>query len=271
MLINTVILFLRDALPVFVAMAILLSLLQKQGIKHSWSYVAAIIGLLFSFALLSTFDSISHALDDTGREWLYGSLYLVCYCTTLLLLSQVSMASKVTSSAATLAIIRYCALVLIIIVMMLNGANFLIYITGFWHQNNASNVLSIGVVLGIGICTSIAVLLYFLMDAVQRYYRLISETLLVFFSAGLLMQATNLLLQIDVLTNSKALWDSNHLVIENSEIGYLLTVFFGYDATPTLMQLSLYIAAIVIAFILIFIRSGYQLKKNNRRIQEAVS
>jgi high-affinity iron transporter len=44
----------------------------------------------------------------------------------------------------------------------------------------------------------------------------------------------------------------------------LFTVFFGYDATPTLLQLLLYISAIVIAFSLIFVCST--LSKSTRTI-----
>jgi high-affinity iron transporter len=269
MLINTVILFLRDALPVFVVMTILLSLLQQQNIKHSWCYVAGVIGLLFSCVLLITIDSIAHALDDTGLEWLYAALYFICYCITLLMVNQTTIKNQLLA-APSIAIIRYCAVALIAIIMALNGASFLIYITGFWHQDNASNALSTGLVLGVGICASIAVLLYFMMEFLQVNFYLIREALLIFFSAGLLMQSSNLLLQIDVLPSSQFLWDSNDIVLESSEVGHLLTVFFGYDATPTLLQLFLYVVAVVIAFILLFIRATSPVD-NIKNSKEAVS
>jgi len=254
MLINTIILFLRDALPIFVISTILLSMLQQQGIKNLWLYLAASTSVLLSLILLNTIDDISHALDDTGREWLYACFYIASYFIALLLLGQLSM-MKTQFTARSLTIIQGCAVALMAIVMTLNGANFLIYITGFWSQNNASNVLMTGVFLGGGICLSIAVLLYFFMAFIEAYYRIIRQTLLIFFSAGLLMKATNLLIQIDVLSSDNFLWDSNNFIIENSELGQLLTVFFGYDATPTLLQLALYILATVFAFSWIFIRS----------------
>jgi high-affinity iron transporter len=271
MLINTVILFLRDALPVFVVMIILLSLLQQRGIRHHWCYIALVVGIICSAVLLTLIDTITHALDDTGREWFYVCLYFICYGITLLLLNQTPSNSKTTLMDDSRAITRYGAVMFVAIIMMLNSANFLIYITGFWHQNNAANVLTTGLILGMGICASIAVLLYFMMDAVQHYYHLIRETLLVFFSAGLLMQTSNLLLQIDVLPMSKTLWDSNHFILESSEIGYLLTVFFGYDATPNSIQLLLYVTAIVIASILVFIRSSHQPRNGSKKFKEAMS
>ena len=254
MLINTIILFLRDALPVFVISTILISLLQQQGIKQLWYFLAACSSVILSLFLLTAIDDISHTFDSTGREWLYACFYIICYFIALLLLTQLPVVQGHLSMRRHF-VILLCASSLMVIVMTLNSANFLIYITGFWYQNNASNVLVAGVILGVGICASIAVLLYFLMTFIERYCRIICQILLIFFSAGLLMKATNLLIQIDVLSSERFLWDSNHLIIENSELGQLLTVFVGYDATPTMLQFSLYLSAILIAFSLMLSRA----------------
>lgn len=252
MLINTIILFLRDALPIFVISTILISLLQHQGIKPIWYFIAAGVSVIFSFFLLTAIDDISHTIDSTGREWLYACLYIICYFIALVLLMQLPKTQGQLSTRQHWHICL-CAGSLMVIVMTLNSANFLIYITGYWFQNNASNVLLAGVILGGGICASIAVLLYFLMAFIERYCRVIAQFLLIFFSAGLLMKATNLLIQIDILSSERFLWDSNHIIIENSELGQLLTVFVGYDATPTMLQLLLYLSAIFIAFGLMFL------------------
>lgn len=261
MLINTVTLFLRDALPMFVVLTILLSLLNQQGIKHRWCYLAGIVGLLGSMTMLASIDTISNAFDGTGREWLYALCYMFCYCATLYLIDQTYVNKntltdiKITNKPKSISKIRYCAMAILSMIIMLKSAHFLIYITVFWTQNDDLNVLLTGMILGAGICTSIAILLYFLMDIINVYYRFIRETLLVLFNVGLLMQSSNLLLQIDALPSGNLLWDSNDIVLENSEMGQLLNVFFGYDATPTLIQLLLYVLALVIAFSLIFIRT----------------
>jgi high-affinity iron transporter len=264
MLINTIILFFRDALPIFVLSTILLSILQRKGITHHWYYFAVLTSIGLSLMLLNTIGELSHLLDDTGREWFYASCYIFCYAVSLLLLSQQDKLDS-QNTVKSLTILRLCAGVLVVTVMALNGANFLIYLTGFWSQNNASDVLITGVVLGIGICVSIAVLLYFFMAFINNYFRMFRETMLIFFSAGLLMRATNLLIQIDAFPSNNFLWDSNHVILEDSEIGQLLTAFFGYDATPTLLQLALYILAIVMAFSLLYVRTSFFSNIQNKR------
>tara|TARA_R110000737_G_scaffold317535_1_gene328245 strand:+ start:14136 stop:14945 length:810 start_codon:yes stop_codon:yes gene_type:complete len=269
MLINTIILFFRDALPIFVITTILISLLHQQGIKQRWYVIAAFASVLLSLLLLTTIDDISRTLDDTGREWLYAFCYIVCYFLSLILLGQLVVVNTQTRRQRCFRN-RAVAMALMAILMTLNGANFLIYLTGFWYQNNASNVLTTGVVLGVGICASIAVLLYFFMAFFQRYCRIVREILLIFFSAGLLMKASNLLIQIDVLPSDNFLWDSNHVIAENAEVGQLLTAFFGYDATPTMLQLWLYLSAIMLAFFVLFRANPTKLNQRKTVSKEAV-
>jgi len=268
MLINTIILFLRDALPIFVITTILISLLHQQGIKKPWYAIAVFSSVLLSLFLLTTIDDISQTFDDTGREWLYAFSYIVCYFLSLILLSQL-VAANGKMRPRKYIMISACAIALMAILMTLNGANFLIYITGFWYQTNASNVLITGVILGAGICASIAVLLYFFMAFFQRYCRIVREIFLILFSTGLLMKASNLLIQIDVLPSDSFLWDANHIIAENAELGHLLTAFWGYDATPTMLQLWLYLSAIMLAFIVLF-RANPKLSQGKTISKEAV-
>ena len=57
------------------------------------------------------------------------------------------------------------------------------------------------------------------------------------------MHAIVLLQQVDILSSSQALWDSSRFLTEDSEVGQLLTVLFGYESTPSLLQVIIYIIA----------------------------
>jgi high-affinity iron transporter len=46
------------------------------------------------------------------------------------------------------------------------------------------------------------------------------------------------------------IFDLNFIVREKSEFGYFLKALFGYDASPTILQVGLYFTALLIAFIL---------------------
>ena len=242
MLINTVILFLRDALPIFVITTLLVSLTEQQRYHHNWCYKATVLGTLLSIVLLIFIDNISQAFDATGKEWLYIILYISCYFLMLVILAQ-----PLWQHYFQIVLVKYAATVFLALIIMLNVGDFLIYITSFWHQSNAPNVVIIGITLGIGICLSIAVLLYFTMMFIRPYFRYITEFLLILFSVGLIMQATNLMSQIDIISLGHFVWDSNFLIEESAEVGYLLMVFFGYDATPASIQLLLYFITLSVA------------------------
>ena len=94
---------------------------------------------------------------------------------------------------------------------------------------------------------SIAILFYFLLRyADQKIYPAISNHFLLFFIIGQLMHAIILLQQVDILPSSQPLWDSSQFIAENSEFGQLLTVLFGYESTPSFLQLIIYMIAFII-------------------------
>lgn len=250
MLINTVILFLRDALPIFIIAVLLLGLSSKYNSDNKWLFGGITLGTIASLLLTNSIGFVAHSFDSTGLERFFSMLYVLIYLMILWHVWLVLMAKKPSHCLIT-------ALVIIALVLALNGANFLVYITGYWSQSGAVQPLLLGVVLGSGICISIGVLLYFLLAfSEQNLSPYTSVMLIVLYAGGQLMQASKLLLQIDVFPEGELLWDTNQMIKESSELGHFLTALFGYDATPTLSQLLMYLVAVIVPLAVLF-----QLKK----------
>jgi high-affinity iron transporter len=70
--------------------------------------------------------------------------------------------------------------------------------------------------------------------------------LLCLIGAGMVMQATLLLEQVDWLPSAQPLWDSSALVSEQSVTGELLYAVFGYEATPSAVQIGLYVGSLLL-------------------------
>ncbi|MEI8618553.1 hypothetical protein P4S63_19560 [Pseudoalteromonas sp. B193] len=82
-------------------------------------------------------------------------------------------------------------------------SHYIIYLTSFWQSNDAGQSLFIGTLLGVGICLSFSVLLYFLMNAIKHRFGMYPLfTLLAFNSAAKLLVALDLASQIDLITNT---------------------------------------------------------------------
>lgn len=104
-----------------------------------------------------------------------------------------------------------------------------------------------GIIIGTGICLSIAILLYFfLMTVDKKPTSKVASYLLLLFGVGQLMQGLQLLEQVDIIASNSHLWSTSYLISEDSELGYFLTILFGYEATPSAMELAVYISAILL-------------------------
>lgn len=70
--------------------------------------------------------------------------------------------------------------------------------------------------------------------------------LLALFSGNMGAQATQLLTQADWLPYTPQLWDSSFLIDEGSITGHLLFASVGYQANPTVLQVGVYLAAVLL-------------------------
>jgi high-affinity iron transporter len=163
------------------------------------------------------------------------------------------------------------AFISLVLVISLNSANFLIYLGGYSVQTAGYEPLLIGMIIAAGICISVAILLYLaLLYCDNKGYHVNARLFLLLFGAGQLIKASHLLEQIDVFPSGSPLWDSNYLVAESSEFGQFFMALFGYDATPSLMQVTLYISALITPVFMLFISEKMfkhikRTQKNNKK------
>jgi high-affinity iron transporter len=268
MLINTVILLLRNALPIAIIIALLLlttsSLLSKAKLSKTtllksknaifsdkkimligWSS-ALFLSVLITFTLVYNLAEVAQLYQGRAIELLFSCGFLAIY---LVILSHLYSTFVLLNNKLTIK----TAMSVFILVFSINATNFFIYFTGFWSQTELQSALFVGMILGMGICISIGILLYFMLLLIMPKYQQNSIFLLLFlFGCGQLNQAINLLLQIDLLPSFESLWDSNFLLNEESELGHFFTALLGYEATPSALHLAVYLVAIFIPLIWLF-------------------
>mgnify|MGYP000137805701 FL=1 len=247
MLINTVLLFLQNALPIFIITTLLLLRFSSDkinSIRLKGLVLSLILVTLSAFILSSFLEIISQAADGRGIE-LFLSFGLILVYFSSIGLFVLNRSHGDTSIKTPLAFIIF------FIISCLNGAFFIVYLTSYWEKAQQVESMLIGVILGGGICLSIAILLYFLLKkSDQKIHPNTSNYFLLFFTIGQLMHAIVLLQQVDILPSSQPLWDSGKLIAENSELGRLLTVLFGYETTPSPLQFITYAIAFIIPVII---------------------
>lgn len=239
MLINTVVLFLKDILPVFLALALILSFRHVATQTHFVMphkmfnralLVSILCGLAMSGVVMSVVPWLSQYLEGSGAEIFYALGYVSIY---VLLIGGLYSHST------------FLLLVALGLLTMFHCADFLVYLQAFWSLQTLTQ-LTIATLLGGGICISIAILMYFSSSVISRWWSINSaQQILIFFATGYLIKMSNLLMQVDVLANHPALYNSNDFLNESSELGYFLVALIGYDATPNLLQVILYFTSVV--------------------------
>lgn len=232
MLINTVILLLRDALPIAILLGLMLALFPLERKPLGWVIGGSLAGTLL---LVFTRNTVSQWVDGTGYELLSVLLYAVTFAAMLRLLYQQTVNSR-------------AQLVMAVSLISLHLADFAVYVVAFSTRDATTTSLLVGSILGIGICASVSVLLYIFLTPHRAIRGL--QVLLVVFVAGHVAESTQLLQQVDFMQESSAMWDSRQFVSDESEYGHLLNALFGYQARPdreyVLCWFLLVISAVVV-------------------------
>lgn len=243
MLINTVLLFLQSTLPIFIIISLLLLRFTAISVNVITNKNLIVISILTSVLVVVSshyMEKTSQLFDGKGTELVFSLGYILIYlCSALLFLFDYK--------DRFIKVKKYFALAVFLLVLLLNGSHFILYLTSYWAQSTQIESLFIGIILGVGICVSFAILLYFLMRYSDTYiHTKTSRYFLLFFAIGQLMQSIVLLQQVDVLPVSRIIWNSTNLIAENTEFGQLLRVLIGYETTPSLMQLVIYLTAFIV-------------------------
>jgi high-affinity iron transporter len=247
MLINTILLFLQSALPIFIVISLLLLRFTTTSASlftnKNLSFII-VLAISLVFLLSQYMEGISQLFDGKGTELVFSLGFIVIYfCSALLFLFD--------NKDRLINVKKILALMVFLLVLSLNGSHFILYLTSYWTQSlplsSGVESLFIGIILAVGICVSFAILLYFLLRYSDTSIHIKTSCyFLLFFATGQLMQSIVLLQQVDVLPLSSIIWNSTHFIAEKSEFGQLLRVLFGYETTPSFMQLIIYLTAFTV-------------------------
>jgi high-affinity iron transporter len=233
MLINTVLMFLRELLPLCLMLATLLVWHRASWQRFALCFAlpAALMLLLISSQMLW----ISEQWDGLGLELLYSALYLSCFA----LLCLAALSAQVA---------LFCSALAAACLLSISGSNLLLYIWLPTRGESTPADLLLGTALGCGIGASIAVLWYYLLTELRQWRMYSFSLVLSLLGVRQVMMASALLIQSDWLIAGQELWQTSHLLSEQSEFGFFLQALMGYEATPVLSQLLLYVLCFGLLF-----------------------
>lgn len=245
MLINSVILVLREVLEAAMVVSVLLALSRNLHISAKWLLWSLPITGLFILLFSSSLDALTDAFDGAGQEVVSAGLQTAVFAG---IVGVVFVAELLRSGRDGLyRQLRWLMAVTVVCAMIREGSEILIYITAFAAFEESRAAVFAGSGIGAGIGISLGVLMYAALRAMpaETSYKL-CIFVMALIGAGMVMQSTMLLEQVDWLQPGPGLWDSSELVSEQSIAGQLLYAVFGYEATPGLTQVLLYLGSVAL-------------------------
>ena len=135
---------------------------------------------------------------------------------------------------------------IIALTILREGAEIILFTYGMLASGQTVFTIALGSLIGFVAGITIGLLIYFsLIKIPLKYFFTITTIMLTLLVAGMFAHAVGYLTAAGYLNQfSNIVWNSSHIISNNSLIGSFLEVTIGYKASPNLAQLTSYIAII---------------------------
>jgi high-affinity iron transporter len=142
------------------------------------------------------------------------------------------------------------ALMMIVLLAVLReGSEVVLFLYGMIAAGGTeSSQMAVGGFLGLVLGIAMGFAMYFgLLRIPLRHFFTATNWMILLLAAGLAAQGARYLVQADLLPSlGTQVWDTSHILSEQSLLGQMLHTLVGYDATPSGMQIVFYVATAVL-------------------------
>ena len=251
MLLNSVIIILREVLEAAMLISVLLAIGTRLNLSASWVGPGFAGGVAGAIAYALCADAVSGWFAGVGQE-VVNAVFQVCIY-FMLLFSTVMVTARVTRGPSVGGrAIPVAMMVATCLAMTREGFEVIIYLHSFMQIPQHLPAVIMGAIVGASIGICVGILFYYLLRNIPGSYMVPTATvLLMLVAAGMSSQAALLLIQADWLPSQLPLWDSSGWLPETGVTGQVLYALVGYEATPTAVQLGFYAGGLLIFLVLV--------------------
>jgi high-affinity iron transporter len=251
LLLNSVIIVLREVLEAVLLISVFLSGANFLNLGNRWLVASLLLGILGAVSYGALLDPVSELFDGVGQELfnavLQFAVFVLIVAIVFLLPRQMNRERKHQTR------IQAFMAIAVALAITREGAEILTYVSGFWSMNDIHTAVAIGSFIGACIGFSVGILMYYLLVSQPRRRALpITFVLLFLVAASMSSQAVRLLIQADWISAAGALWDTSSILPEQSLLGQLLYALIGYEATPSAVEVTIYVGSIFLVFLSLY-------------------
>lgn len=244
MLLNSVVIVLREVLEAALLLSVLLACARSFSTSNRWTVPALVFGGLGAVAYAYFLEPVSELFDGVGQDICNALLQFTAFA--LLTMIAFYIPRWLRDPQTHQSTLKTLMISVVAIAMAREGSEILVYVSGFWSISDIFSAVIVGSLVGACIGLSVGILVYFLLLALPSGRAVpIYVVLVILIAAGMSTQATRLLMQADWISGAGALWDTSSILSESSLLGQLLYAFIGYEATPSAAELGVYVSSIL--------------------------
>jgi high-affinity iron transporter len=268
----------REVLEAALIVAIVMGATRGVAGRGRWVSAGVAGGVLGATLVAAFAGSISDAVNGRGQEILNASVLLAAV--TMLAWHNVWMSAHGRALARQMKQVGHdvsvgakplSALALVTLFAVLReGSETVLFLYGLTASGTGSLTLMTGAVLGLAAGTGVGWLLYRgLLSVPIGHFFSFTGWLVLLLAAGLAANAAGFLTQAGLLPLlAPQMWDSSHIISQQSWLGTLLHILIGYDDRPTGIQLVFYLVTlgVILALMRLFGSTG---SRSARPVEQA--
>lgn len=259
MLATAVIVF-REVLEAALVIAIVLGASRGVAGRGWWVFGGIVLGALGAGLVALFADAIAQAFTGNGQSLLDATILLVAVLMLgwhniwmsghgRKLAGEIkAVGAAVQAGNKTLAAL----LVICFTAVMREGSEVVLFLWAIAASGGHEFGMTVGGLAGLAIGIAVGALLYrSLLFIPIRYFFTVTGWLLLLLTAGLAAQAAGFLNQAGLLPAlGNSLWNTSHILSQQSMLGELLHILVGYIARPSGIELLFYAVTLVTIFTL---------------------
>ena len=246
----------RESLEAALIISIMLAATRGIAMRGRWVLGGILVGLTGAAVVASGMEMIANLVDGMGQE-LFNVAILVTAVAMLAwhniwmashgreLAQQLKNAARAVSDGRSE---RSVILLVIALAVMREGSETVLFLYGVATDsaNGMRNTL-VGCTLGLGAGALVASFLYAgLLRIPMRWFFAATGALVLFLAASMASQAARLLIQADIIPSLTApVWNTSHVLSQDTLAGTILHGLIGYDAQPAGMQVVAYVGVLM--------------------------
>lgn len=261
MLLNAVIIVLREVIEASLIISVFLAYSQRFNQTEPWLLKTFLLGFIGATLYAANIAQLSQSFDGVGQELINAGIQIIIYSVLLVFLITAVRQPQTLSNKV---ILTAMMMIGVIFAAIREGSEIIIYIHGFVAVPELLQSVLLGSFIGAGIGVSIGICIYYaLVNMPIKISVGVGYVLIVLLAGSMISQTIQQLTQADWLISQYPLWDTSMWISEHSITGQLLYAIIGYEATPTAIQVTAYLLAVLI----IMLFSGYSWS-HYRRLQK---